>query len=125
MHGHNIIMDITGDQMIYPGHPLVLAVTIMHVFPNFDEANKQTEHGWCEALADPRIPGAGDHVGASMRVLKLGANGCGAEAMIEYARDYWDRGNAGGLHKNVEAGRAQAAMVETSFRELAKTWFSH
>lgn len=122
-HGGNIIRDLTGDWPVYPGHPLVLAVAIMEVFPSFEAANKRTEHGWCEALSDHRIPGAGDHVGAAMRVLKLGADGRSASEMIEFAREYWDRGNAGGHHKNVEAGRAQSKAAEARFCQLAQAWF--
>lgn len=124
MHGGLIIKDLTGDWPVYPGHPLVLATAIMEVFPSFDAAHRKTEHGWCEALGDSRIPGAGDHVGAAMRVLKLGAEGRSADDMIDFARDYWDRGNAGGHHKNLEAGRAQAKAAESHFRDLAKVWFA-
>lgn len=123
--GSLIIKDLTGDWPVYPGHPLVLATAIMEVFPSFEAANKPTEHGWCEALAGSRIPGAGDHVDAAMRDLKLGADGAGEDAMDECALDYWDRGNAGGHHKNVQAGQVQAKTIEQHFRDLAKCWFAH
>ncbi|MDL5034424.1 hypothetical protein QRD43_21150 [Pelomonas sp. APW6] len=123
-HGAIIIKDVTGDWPVYPGHPLVLATAIMSVFPRFEDANRPTEHGWCQALADSRIPGAGDHVGAAMRVLGLGASGAGTDDMVKAAMDYWDSGNAGGHHKNVEAGRAQAQAVEHRFREMAAVWFA-
>ena len=123
--GSIIIKDLTGDWPVYPGHPLVLATAIMRVFPDFESANKPTEHGWCQALADSRIPGAGDHVGAAMWVLRRGANGEGVEAMLAYASDYWERGNAGGHVQNVEAGRKQATVIEQTFRDAAATWFEH
>lgn len=124
MHGGLIIKNLTGDWPVYPGHPLVLATVVMEVFPSFEAANRQTEHGWCEALADSRIPGASCHVYAAMRLLKLGADGRSADDMIEFARDYWDRGSAGGHHKNVEAGQVQAKATAHRFRELAKAWFA-
>lgn len=123
MHGAHIITDLTGSYPVYPGHPLVLATAIMEVFATFDAANKPTSHGWCEALGDSRIPGAGCHVGAAMRVLQMGARGEGADEMVTQARDYWDRGQAGGHQKNVPAGQEQAKAIEPRFRELAKTWF--
>lgn len=125
MQGNLIIKDLTGEWPVYPGHPLVLAVAIMELFPSFDEANKPTERGWCEALADSSIPGAGDHVGAAMRVLQMGSDGRSEDDMIQYARDYWDRGNAGGHHKYVEPGQAQSKAAEPRFRELVKAWFAH
>lgn len=123
--GAFVIKDLTGDWPVYPGHPLVLATAIMSVFPKFSEANHPTEHGWCQALVDSRIPGAGDHVGAAMRVLELGAKGAGVDEMVKCAMDYWASGNAGGHHDNVEAGRAQAHTAEARFRELAAVWFAN
>lgn len=123
--GSLIIKSITGDWPVYPGHPLVLATAIMKVFPSYAEANQPSGHGCCEALADSRIPGAGDHVGAAMRVLELGTKGVDSDAMVAYAADYWDRGQAGGHSKYVQAGQVQAAKVVASFRDAASTWFHH
>lgn len=125
VHGHLIIKELTGDWSVYPGHPLVLATAIMEVFPSYEAANAPTGHGWCQALGDQRIPGAGCHVGAAMRVLKLGAEGRGPEAMVGYADKYWREGQAGGHLKNVDAGIAQAAAIEARFRELASMWPVH
>lgn len=123
--GSQIIHELTGTWPVYPGHPLVLATAIMRVFPSYAAAAAPSDHGWCEALADSRITGAGDHVSAAMGVLQLGASGAHADAMVERARDYWDRGNAGGHTKNVAPGQAQAMSVEPHFRELAKRWFAN
>lgn len=107
-HGHLIAMNLTNSGVVYPGHPLVLATIIMEIYGSFDEANAPTGHGWCEALADHRIPGAGDHVGAAVRTLAIGAKGGTADEMIAYANRYWSEGNAGGHLKNVVAGQQQA-----------------
>lgn len=123
--GSFFIKEVTGDWPVYPGHPLVLATAIMAVFPDFETANAPTGHGGCVALGDSRIPGAGDHVGAAMRCLAIGAKGESVEQMIEYADRYWVGGNAGGHHKYVQAGVEQATAVEGKFRELAGSWFSH
>src|SRR3989344_4472835 len=110
--GALIVQQLTGSWPVYPGHPLVLATAIMRVFPSFGAANQATEHGWSAALADSRVPGAGDHVGAAMRTLELGSRGSDADAMIEYAARYWEAGQAGGHVKNQDAGRAQAGQIE-------------
>lgn len=120
--GAAIIQELTGDWLVYPGHPLVLATAIMGVFATFEDANKLTEHGWCAALGDSRIPGSGDHVGAAMRTLELGARGADADAMVAYAARYWDAGQAGGHVKNVDAGKAQAERIEPHFRAIAAQW---
>ncbi|WP_181159289.1 hypothetical protein [Burkholderia contaminans] len=107
---------------VYPGHPLVLATIVMFAFDDFESADEATEHGWCRALADSRIPGAGDHVGAAMRVLRHGRAGWDADAMVAEAHRYWDRGRAGGHDKNVAQGRAQAEKIEAVFRRMVATW---
>ncbi|WP_321907935.1 hypothetical protein [Burkholderia cepacia] len=107
---------------VYPGHPLVLATIVMFAFDNFEAADEDTEHGWCRALADCRIPGAGDHVGAAMRVLRHGRAGWDADAMVAEAHRHWDQGQAGGHDKNVAPGRAQAVKIETVFRTKVATW---
>ena len=120
--GDKFINDVTGRYLVYPGHPLVIATAIMAVFPDYLAANQPTQNGWCVALGDQRIPGAGDHVGAAMRCLKIGSEGGSPEQMIEYASRYWVDGNAGGHHQYVQAGIEQAAAAESKFRELASEW---
>lgn len=121
--GAFVIQELTGDWPVYPGHPLVLATAIMRVFPTFADANNPTDHGWSAALADSRIPGAGDHVGAAMRTLELGSRGANADAMVAYATRYWEAGQAGGHIKNVDAGKTQAEKVEPHFRAMSEQWF--
>lgn len=108
--------------VVYPGHPLVLATIIMEIYGSFNEANAPSGHGWCQALADHRIPGAGDHVGAAMRTLAIGAKGGTVDEMVAYANRYWSEGNAGGHLKNVDAGLQQAEALVDRFRDLAAAW---
>lgn len=124
MNGSLIIQDMTGDWPVYPGHPLVLATAIMKLFPNFAAANAPTAHGWCAALGDSRIPGAGDHVGAAVRVLSLGAQGVSIDTMIQAAIEYWDGGRAGGHVKSVESGQLQAERIRPHFEHAARAWFA-
>lgn len=110
--GADFIRGVTGEWLIYPGHPLVLAQAIMEVFPDCLSSNKPTENGWRVALVDHQIPGAADHVGAAMRCLKIVSEGGTAEQMIEYATCYWVDGKAGGHQNNVQAGIEQVAAIE-------------
>ena len=118
------IKQLSGEWPVYPGHPLVLATAIMSVFENFDAADASTETGCCQALADSRIPGGGDHVAAAMKVLAMGAKGGAVETMIEAAVQYWESGRAGGHAKNVEPGRAQAEIIRPYFETAAQRWFA-
>ena len=120
--GAFIIHELTGDWPLYPGHPLVLSTAIMREFPSFAEANAPSGHGWCTALADSRIPGAGDHVGAAMRMLELGSRGADADTMIAHASRYWEAGQAGGHIKKLDAGMAQAERIAPYFRAVSAVW---
>ena len=122
VHYHTIAMNLTGRGVVYPGHPIVVATIIMGLYGSFDEANARTEHGWCEALADHRIPGAGDHVRAAMHTLAIGAKGGTVDEMVAYANRYWSEGNAGGHLKNVDAGLKQAEAFFSRFCDLAAAW---
>jgi hypothetical protein len=122
-NGNALILSITGSYPVYPGHPLVVAATIMRLYESFDAANAPTGLGFSAAMGDNSVPGAGCHVGAAMWILKMGKDGMPPEDLIHAANDYWTRGQAGGHVKNVDAGMAQASAVESVFREQAATWF--
>lgn len=123
-HGSITIQRLTGEWPVYPGHPLVLATAIMDVFASYTEANAPSGNGFCQPLGDTRIPGAGDHVGAAMGVLAMGAAGAEVGQMVEAAVQYWESGHAGGHVKSVEAGRAQAEQIRPHFEAAAKQWFA-
>lgn len=111
-----------GGAPAYPGHPLVLSTIIMHAFDSLEAADKPTIHGWSAALGDCRIPGAGDHVGQAIRLLRVGRDGASADELVAAACRYWIDGNAGGHHANVPLGNAQAATIEPLFRETIAVW---
>lgn len=120
----NLIKSLTGTWPVYPGHPLVVAVAVMHFYPNYSAASTPTASGWAEALGDIRIPGAGCHVTAAMRTLELGVKGASIDEMVAYAKHYWTDGGAGGHSRFVADGEAQADAIESTFREMAKTWIT-
>ncbi|WDD90246.1 hypothetical protein Bsp3421_000067 (plasmid) [Burkholderia sp. FERM BP-3421] len=123
MDAHRWMQEHLDGPPAYPGHPLVLAAIIMHSFDCFNGANKPTGNGWCEALSDCRVPGAGDHVDAAMRILCMGHGGATADEMVAEANRYWTSGKAGGHVKNVDAGSAQSIKIEPLFRAKAESWF--
>lgn len=122
MDAYRWVQERLGGCAAYPGHPLVLSTIIMHAFDNLEAAGKPTVHGWSTALADCRVPGAGDHVGQAMRILRMGREGASADEMVDAARRYWINGNAGGHHANVELGNTQASTIEPLFRATVGAW---
>lgn len=93
----------------------------MKVFRTFEEANEPSGRGWCVALAESRIPGAGDHVGAAMRVLESGSQGRDAEAKVAYATEYWLLGRARGHEHKVADGQGQASTIEPLLQLVPNT----
>jgi hypothetical protein len=121
-NGTALIRELTGNFPVYPGHPLVIATSIMHAFPDYAAASERTEHGSASAAASSLIPGAGDHVGAAMGVLGIGAKGGTPEEMVAYAYEYWNSGQAGGHVKYVDEGNAQADAIKPHFLLAAQEW---
>lgn len=121
---HEYVRKISGDSIVYPGHPLVVALIIMNVFENFASATEMNGGSYNAALSSSDVPGAGDHVHAAISALKLGRNGASADEVIQYANNYWTRGNAGGHSKNLKSGQEQSAACEAFFREKLKTWIT-
>jgi hypothetical protein len=77
MKGDLFIKAHTGQYMVYPGHPLVLACAIMHVFDSLDAATDRSDGEYEAALSSSNIPGSGCHVNAALNVLKAGnVGGC-------------------------------------------------
>lgn len=107
---------------IYPGHPLVIALHIMQTYPSYDAANAPTEDGWCAAVGDIRIPGAGDHVTAAMQVLGMRRGGASVDQMIEAARGYWLGARAGGHRDRIAPGQEQAEQLTEQFKAAASNW---
>ncbi len=122
--GALIVHELTGDWPVYPGHPLVIATAIMRVFVPGDQPADVEAGRWSAALQDSRIPGAGDHVRAAIRLLDRGSRGEILDSLVESARSYWTEGQAGGHDKNVVAGQAQADRIECHFRSTATAWFA-
>jgi hypothetical protein len=83
------IRQVSGTDLVFPGHPVVIACTIMALYPNLAQVTAPpTEGGSAEALADGRVPGAGDCVRSALHALTSGAS---VSEMLEMMRQYWSR----------------------------------
>lgn len=114
------IRQITGADLVFPGHPVVIACAIMTLYPNLSQVTAPaTDVGSTEAMADGRVPGTGDCVRAALHALTSGAS---VSDMLEAMRRYWSRSQAGGHMGNVDPGIAQALKLEPYFRENVEAW---
>ncbi|WP_274644729.1 hypothetical protein [Pseudomonas serbica] len=114
------IRQVSGADLVFPGHPVVIACSIMALYSDIAQVTAPaTEVGSAEAMADGRVPGAGDCVRAALHALTSGAS---VGEMLETMRRYWSRSQAGGHMGNVDPGIAQALKLEPYFRENVENW---
>lgn len=127
MHGNQYIKEVTGDYVVYPGHPLVVAYEIMSVFTSPEDALKPCRTGGLncpEAVADNRISGGGGEVYAACNLLHLAQQGASAEELIAWADERWVSGGAGGHTNAIEPGLKQAEKLKREFTAKLETWIN-
>lgn len=114
------IRQVSGTDLVFPGHPVVIACAIMALYPDLAQVTAPaTEGGSAEAMADGRVPGAGDCVRAALHAFTSDAS---VGEMLEGMHRYWSRSQAGGHMGNVDPGIAQALKLEPYFRENVENW---
>ena len=107
--------------IVYPGHPLALALLVTRVFPSLEAATFKSGD-YPRALSDCRIPGAGSNVYAALDLLRC-AKRNSVDAAIEYGATYWRTSMES--YPNAQravAGQQQADSIEAVFRSTAGTW---
>ena len=113
------IRKVSGADVVFPGHPVVIACAIMALYRDVGQVTAKTKHCSRQAMADMRVPGAGDCVRAAVHALTCGSS---VGEMLDYMRQYWSRSQAGGHKGNVDPGIAQALKLEPYFRDNVETW---
>lgn len=114
---------LDGEDHVYPGHGLVIAYIIMHVFDSPAAALATTEHGWPEALSSSAVPGSGDGAYAGCGVIEWMLGGMTPEDAADQADRSWRRRVQGGAFGNrLDAGQEQADRFRGRFIAKAKTW---
>lgn len=123
--GEKVIERLTGEITIYPGHPLVLAVEIISIFPTPFEALERTQSGLLQgprAVLDDRISGGGGEAYNASNLIRMAVEGTSAEDLIEWADKVWINTAAGGEHAAIEPGLEQANKLKPLFEKLLKAW---
>lgn len=115
------IREVSGTDLVFPGHPVVIACAIIALYGALPSVIAGTENGSIEALADSRIPGTSDCVRCAVHALKSGRS---VSEMLDEMRRYWSRSQAGGHMGNVDPGIAQALKLEPYFRENVEPWLA-
>lgn len=112
--------------VIYPGHPLVIATLILDKYRDtLGEAFERTEHGWPKALGDSDIPGAGDAVYSGLSVLHYIRDGHHTPTQaVEEAIKFWIylRDQSSAYRDKIAPGNEQALACVPEFLELVEKY---
>jgi len=115
--------------IVYPGHPLVIAVHILENYESYDAANTYPEdksaYQCPAALSDERIPGAGGCVYSALDILKCLKDGYwDVDKTIEEADKLWASidGNAENHASVYGFGLEEAESLRDRFRAGVQKW---
>ena len=123
MASYRLERDLLGGHAIYPGHPVVLALLVTHIFPSLAAAATPTEHGWSAALGSNEITGAGDMVSSAMRLLHgVASRTTTIEEAIAWSNKQWRESAAGGHPDRVERGQEQVDRAMPLLQSRLETW---
>jgi hypothetical protein len=122
MTGLDLIARLSNGDLLRPGHPLALAISIMCLCPAFSETERLGAGRVSEQLSVGDEPLSRSHVSVAIETLRIGAEGGSADSMVAAAHLYWisDESLA---DVDRQRGTAQAKGLESDFRELAAWWF--
>lgn len=112
---------------VYPGHPAVIALCVMHEFASLEDAKaKDQKEGnpYVRALSSPNVPGAGSHVWAALDLLSQARTlGWNAEQAFEEAGREWKRQVDNPAYcSRMDEGQRQADHYRQAFLDRFDTW---
>lgn len=104
------------ERIVYPGHPLTLALIITDVYPSLAEAEQK-------ALGSREVPGAGGNVHSALDFLRRAMAG-NIDAAIEHANAAWAYcdGQRTAQPERWRNGQAQADRVMDELRRGLERW---
>lgn len=110
--------------LVYPGQPLILANMIILTYPTCHQATNGSETS-PPALCSQLIPGAGDAVSSTLRILEEGvANQLSSETMIEWLTSAFAQNvqSQDSFRSVLEIGQQKSERFHTLFRNVWPTW---
>jgi hypothetical protein len=115
------LQPITAQSLVPPGHPLVVAHTIVVSYPSFAAATEKDGDGHAAAEGDERITGGASMIAEALNVLRLARNEAGFQEAADYARDRWFR-NSGADADALAAGQRQADQIAPLLKQGLREW---
>jgi hypothetical protein len=113
-----------GEEVIYPGHPTVLAFLITQVFKTYEEAFVRTESNVYAALGSMDVPGAGGNVYAALDLLGRLHDGVPPKEALYIADNFWDRQSSQTTDNTDKwrAGQSQAERYKPRLLAMSAWW---
>lgn len=117
--------------MVFPGHPVFIALQIMDAFPSYSDAiSRETASGYSKALTSCKVNGAGSAVVSALFILESWFNKEGKrgevldtpDKVFDFAARLWHDARSGGdingdFGSNFQAGVEQAERQREEFIE--------
>lgn len=118
---------ISSTQVIYPGHPLVIAYLIVGRYASLRKALRGSASGYPSALTSARIPGAGGNVHAALDFLeRVIDNRLPFEDAVKHANAWWaccdNQATSGTLSGRWRSGQKQADQILDLLRQRLALW---
>jgi hypothetical protein len=115
------------EQIVYPGHPVFLALQIMDAFPSFERAAAKDNGEFNNAVSSDRVNGSGGAVHSAMRLLEFAKQGINPEQVFQYGVETWASARGWGtvgcdFASNYEAGILQAERLKDEFISRLAQW---
>jgi hypothetical protein len=113
------------EAVVYPGHPVVLALCVISRFASYQSAIKVKEEGGCPAaLGDIHVPGSGGCVYLALALLKRLRDETPFPQVMEWADQAW--GRVDDQEQSDKArwrqGQEQADKLKPVLHEQQKWW---
>jgi hypothetical protein len=117
---HALEREVLGSPLVYPGHPVAVALMITHVFPDLAAASAPTEHGFPEALGSLMVGGAGGAVSSGLHLLHLVDRGLDLDTFEDRLDEGWS--HEAHAPDRMASGSAQGRLAFAALKERLPAW---
>ena len=119
--GHQLQRDVLGEPFVYPGHPVTLALLVIHAFPSLDAAEAKGKE-FPAALESGQIPGAGGNVYSALALLRHLRDGMAWREAVEIADGAWKSCDDHYGSERWKRGQEQADRLKLGLHDRVGAW---
>lgn len=120
---HDEVLRLYRMDVVYPGHPCLIAMQIMANFPTYNKAKQPVKEGWPSALSCNAVKGAGGAVYSGLAVVRqIDAKPHELEEAFERGCEIWNDARQSDHPDQREAGNQKAQEMKEDFMLMARRW---